>query len=82
MYLHEATLYDFCGKFAEAVKDGWEISSDIDKFPQILGNEFYATLVKPVKEQASKDLPVKAEAVEAKPAPQKPAVAAPVKKGK
>lgn len=46
MQLQEPTFYDFCTKFQEAIKNDYCISTDTDKIPQAIGNQFFATLVK------------------------------------
>lgn len=74
MQLQEPTFYDFCTKFQEAIKNDYCISTDTDKIPQAIGNQFFATLVKisppkRVVEEEVKAEPVKPES--AKPSAKK-----------
>jgi hypothetical protein len=74
MQLQEPTSYDFCSKFQKAVQEGWGVSVDVDKYPQVLGNQFFATLIKvapakPVVSEAVADVakePLKQPAKKAK----------------
>lgn len=51
MHIAQPTFHDFCSQFQNAIKDGWLMSEDTDKYPQVIANQFFATLVKGVPEQ-------------------------------
>lgn len=51
MQIAQPTFYDFCSQFQNAVKDGWLLSEETDKIPQVIANQFFATLVKSTPEQ-------------------------------
>ncbi len=60
MQLQEPTFYDFCSKFQKAVQEGWGVSTDTDKIPCTIGNQFFAFLVKDVPVKAAEEVKVEA----------------------
>jgi len=46
MYINELNIQDFCTKFQEGIKNGYVISKESDKYPQIIGQHIITTLVK------------------------------------